>query len=114
MRLVRAGGYWTAASSKQKAKSHSDECFYLLRRAQKSGNGLAWRVATGAGSRVPRPVTESMTQFPAGHSDRAFQLKEDTVSPGAHLPGSRPGRTSKNTVSPLFLETEGSPSLSRQ
>lgn len=103
MRLVRAGGYWTAASSKQKAKNHSDERFYLLRKAQKSGNGLAWRLATGAGSQVPKQ--RSMTQFPAGHSDRAFQLQEDTVSPGVCLPGSRPGRISKNTASPLFLET---------
>lgn len=103
MRLVRAGGYWTAASSRQKAKNHSDECFCLLRKAQKSGNGLAWRVAMDAGSQVPRQ--RSMTQFPAGHSDRTFQLKEDTVSPGAQLPGSRPGRISKNTASPLALET---------
>lgn len=54
-----------------------------------------------------------MTQFPAVHSERAFQLKEDTVSPGAHLPGSRLASSSKNVPFPL-LETWGSASLSRQ
>lgn len=83
MRLVRAGGYWTAASSKQKAEDQSDECFYLLRKARKSGNGLAWRVKRGAGSHVQRQRTT--TQFPAGHSDRIFQLKEGTISPGVSL-----------------------------
>lgn len=47
----------------------------------------------------------TMTQFPAGHSDKIFQLKEDTVSPGAHLSGSNLGRISKNAAFLLLLET---------
>lgn len=54
-----------------------------------------------------------MTQFPTVHSERTSQLNEDTVFPGAHLPGPRPTRISKNVPFPLS-GTQGSPSLSRQ
>lgn len=99
-----------AASLKRRAKDHGDECFYLLRKARKSGDGLAWTAGRGAGSQAKGGCNDSVS---SSVFRKDFQLIEDTVSPGAHLPGSRPASSSKNVPFPL-LETRGSPSLSRQ
>lgn len=97
-----------AASLKQRAKDRGEECFYLFRKAWKSVSGLVWRSGRGAGSHRQRWGT--MTQFPTVYSERTFQFKKDTVSPGTHLTGSRPARISKNVPFPL-LETQGSTSF---
>lgn len=41
-----------AASLKQRAKDRGDECFYLLRKAKKSWNGLVRRAGRDAGSQA--------------------------------------------------------------
>lgn len=66
--MVRAGGYWTPASLKQRAKDHSDECFYLLRKAWKSGTGLAWRAGRGAGSQAKAGYNDSVSISVVGKS----------------------------------------------